>query len=147
MKPYFPMFFDISGMRVLVVGAGNIATRRIEALRKFGPKITVVAPEVSEKVQSFEDVEIINRNFQLQDLDEIEIVIIATGDADFNKAVAEMCRGKKILKNVTSDQSLCDFFFPATVMTDEVVVGISSGGDNHTATKDTRKKIQELLEN
>ena len=145
MRPYFPMFFDISDMRVLVVGAGNIATRRIEALRKFGPKITVVAPEVSDMVESFDDVEIIKRDFQLQDLDNREIVIIATNDADLNKAIADMCQGKRILKNVSTDQSLCDFFFPATVLNEEVVVGICSGGDNPSVTKETRKKIQEIL--
>ena len=44
MKPYFPMFVSLEDKRILVLGAGNIATRRIKALMKFGALIRVYAP-------------------------------------------------------------------------------------------------------
>ena len=43
---YFPLFVNLEGRRVLVVGGGKIAARRIRTLLEFGCEITVVAPEV-----------------------------------------------------------------------------------------------------
>ena len=43
---YFPFFVDITGKKVLQVGAGNIALRRIESLLRFGADVTVAASEI-----------------------------------------------------------------------------------------------------
>ena len=47
---YFPLFVNLEGRRVLVVGGGKIAARRIRTLLEFGCEITVVAPEVGEEL-------------------------------------------------------------------------------------------------
>ena len=60
MKPYFPMFVSLEDKRILVVGAGNIATRRIKALMKFGASIRVVAPLFDPKLEGIEELDLIN---------------------------------------------------------------------------------------
>lgn len=50
-EPYFPMFFCLSGRKVLVVGAGNIGTRRVETLLSFGADVLAVAPEGSGRME------------------------------------------------------------------------------------------------
>ena len=45
-KPYFPMFVDLSGRQVTVVGGGSVALRRSETLLYFGVDIKVIAPEI-----------------------------------------------------------------------------------------------------
>ncbi len=84
MKPYFPMFVNLNSRRILVVGAGNIATRRIKALLPFGPKLRIVAPMFSPEIREIEmldQVELINRGFTSKDLDWAEMAVIATDNA------------------------------------------------------------------
>ena len=50
-KRLFPMFVDISEWKILIVGAGRIAQRRLETLLQFASSITVVAPEYSEEIR------------------------------------------------------------------------------------------------
>ena len=49
---FFPIFLDLTGKRILVVGAGRIATRRIRTLLPFGAALTVVASEPSDEISS-----------------------------------------------------------------------------------------------
>ncbi len=147
MKPYFPMFVSLEDKRILVVGAGNIATRRIKALMKFGASIRVVAPLFNRELEDMEGLDLVNRGFMPEDLEDTDIVVIATNNAPLNEEIAEMCRSRGIIKNVSSDQSLCDFFFPATILTDDIVVGICSGGNDPSVTKSTRADIETFLKN
>ena len=48
---FFPVFLDLTGRKVLVYGAGNIAARRVELLLRFGAEITIIAPEVMPKME------------------------------------------------------------------------------------------------
>jgi precorrin-2 dehydrogenase/sirohydrochlorin ferrochelatase len=49
---YFPLFFDLRGQKVLVVGAGEVARRKVAMLERTAASITVVAPEVVEAIES-----------------------------------------------------------------------------------------------
>ena len=49
---YFPVFFDLKGQSVLVVGGGEIALRKVSLLERCGAMITVVAPEIAPELQA-----------------------------------------------------------------------------------------------
>lgn len=145
MKPYFPMFVNLEDKKILVVGAGKIATRRIKALRDFGCNITVVAPKISEEVEGMKDITLVKRDFCRSDLDGMDIAVIATNDAELNESIGKECRERGIIRNISTNQKSCDFFFPATVITDDFVIGITSGGADPGKTKMIRKRIQEFM--
>ena len=46
---------------------------------------------------------------------------------------------------MSDDRDLCDFYFPSVVMTDEAVIGISSGGEDPGRTKELRRRIEKTL--
>ena len=48
----FPLYIDLTGRRVLVYGGGAVAARRVETLSRFGPAVTVVAPEIAPAIRS-----------------------------------------------------------------------------------------------
>ena len=54
--PHFPMFVDLSGRPVLIVGGGSVALRKLRKLAPYGPKCVVVAPEVAEEIRSMDGV-------------------------------------------------------------------------------------------
>ena len=52
-KPFFPMFIDLSKKKVVVIGGGRIAGRRIRTLLSFAGQICVIAPEVTEEIEGY----------------------------------------------------------------------------------------------
>ena len=65
---YFPFYIDIENKKILVVGGGTVALRKIEKLTPFSPDITVVAPKICDEIKAL-NVKIIDRRFCDSDLD------------------------------------------------------------------------------
>ena len=146
-RPYFPMFIDLTDRKIFVAGGGRIARRRIEALVKFGADIHVAAPRVCTEIALLAEegkIKILLREYRPSDLDGMDFAIAATDDREVNRAVYEECRKRGIPVNVADDKTLCDFYFPALVLTDDVVIGIGSGGESPGRVKEVRQRIEKL---
>ena len=146
-RPYFPMFIDLTDRKIFVAGGGRIARRRIEALVKFGADIHVAAPRVCPEIALLAEegkIKILLREYRPSDLDGMEFAIAATDDREVNRAVYAECRNRGIPVNVADDKTLCDFYFPALVLTDDVVIGIGSGGESPGRVKEVRQRIEKL---
>lgn len=155
-KKYFPIFIDISEKKIVVIGGGEIATRRVNTLLLFAKQIEVVAPEVTKELHElFDKGEIIWRQSEYcrEQIQTADIVLAATNQPMVNHRVKADCEqmnaeaGRNVLVNIADDKTMCDFYFPSIVDMGEIVVGINSGGNNPGLVKKTRKRIQELLKN
>ena len=147
-RPYFPMFVDISHKKVVVVGAGTIAKRRIRTLVDFTENLTVIAPEVNPELlelQSPGKILILKKQYQREDIYDADLVIAATNDHQTNEDIYSVCKCMGITVNVCSDKNKCDFYFPGIVRKDNLVVGITASGNNHKAARETSDRIRELL--
>lgn len=179
-KAYFPLFVDLSEKKVLVVGGGKIAARRVGTLWSFCGYIKVVAPEVSEEIlklagetqevtgepqevlgETYEAagetqemngdgpgllLEIEKRKFMPKDLDGADLVLAATNDPAVDEEVFALCRQLDIPVNVASDKKKCDFYFPAIVQDENIVVGITSSGESHKRAKEMREGIEKIFQ-
>ena len=146
-RPYFPMFIDLTDRKIFVAGGGRIARRRIEALVKFGADIHVAAPRVCPEIALLAEegkIKILLREYRPSDLDGMEFAVAATDDREVNRAVYAECRKRGIPVNVADDKTLCDFYFPALVLTDDLVIGIGSGGESPGRVKEVRQRIEKL---
>ena len=76
---YFPFYIDIENKKILVVGGGTVALRKIEKLTPFSPDITVVAPKICDEIKAL-NVKIIDRRFCDSDLDGAFCVVSATDE-------------------------------------------------------------------
>ena len=131
---YFPMYVDLSSKRVLFIGGGKIAARRIASILDFAGSVTVVAPEVEPVIKLLADNEMLTlhqRRFSEDDLDDADIVCAAMGHPGTEVRIGGMCRRRGILFNAASDESLCDFCFPGIVRRDPLVIGVSASGEDH----------------
>ena len=147
--PRFPMFVDLSEKRVVVVGAGQIAARRVTTLCAFCGHIEVIAPDIHPDIQALETagrVKIVRRAYRPGDIDGADIVLAATDDASLNAEIALACRRRGILVNVTSDKALCDFYFPGVAMDGGVVIGVTAGGQDHRRARAVTERVRECLE-
>lgn len=148
-KRFFPMFVDPSDKKIVVVGGGNIATRRIKTLLQFTRNITAVAPKTTMELHELGKagfVNLINRPVKRSDFTMAFMVIAATNDWKLNDEIYRVCKEEGIYVNVADDKSKCDFYFPGIYMQDEVVVGITASGLNHKKARKVRVAIQEAME-
>ena len=146
-RPYFPMFIDLKDRRIFVAGGGRIARRRIEALIKFGADVYVAAPRICPGIEALTregKIKTVLREYRPSDLEGTDFAIAATDDREVNRAVYAECRKRGIPVNVADDKTLCDFYFPALVLTDDVVIGIGSGGESPGRVKEVRQRIEKL---
>lgn len=143
------MFVDISGKKILVIGGGNIALRRVRTLLKFGADVQVISPLLKEELAELKQqgkITVEQRYYAAGDVQGSDIVLAASDSPAVNHGVWEECRKAGIPVNVADSRELCDFYFPSVVMTEEVVIGINSGGSDPGKVKETRRKIEGMIE-
>lgn len=145
---YFPMFVDLSQKKITIIGAGNIARRRVSTLVMFTQNLLVVAPEIDKDIELMSkqyEFMISVKEYEIKDILKSDIVIAATNNLSLNNIIYKDCKDLGILVNVCSDKTKCDFYFPAIVQKDDVTIGITSGGQNHKLVRETANKIRNLF--
>ena len=142
---YFPFFIDLEGKEGLVIGGGSVALRKVEKLLPYGPKLTVIAPEILPKIKKYEGISCMEIPFTASALEGKSFVIAASDHARVNHEAARLCRERGILVNVVDDKAECSFLFPALVKRGELSVGISTGGASPSAAVYVKEQIDELL--
>lgn len=148
-KLYFPMFVDISKKKIIVVGGGSIASRRVQTLLAFAEDILVVSPEVTEEIHALYEEGMVRwvRSVYCPDvLDGAQIVLAATDDPECNEQVVKDCHLRGIQVNAAHRKELCDFYFPAIASGDTVVAGITTSGRNHRQARMAREAIERAIE-
>lgn len=142
------MFVDLSNKKVVVVGAGTIAKRRIRSLLDFTDHLVVVAPEVNRELKELEEsgrLTIAKKKYDREDLYGADLVIAATSDSQTNNDIYSVCKCMGITVNVCSDKNKCDFYFPGIARKDQIVVGVTASGADHKKAKTVIEKIREIL--
>lgn len=142
---YLPVFMQITGRRCLLVGAGEVASRKAALLLRCGAHLVVVAPWVSDAVRELVEThggEIHERPFEDSDLQDMVLVVAATDDDQVNRHVSELANERQLPVNVVDQTELCSFIVPAIVDRSPVVVAISTGGSSPVLTRRIKEQIE-----
>ncbi len=148
-KPFFPLFVDLSKKKIVVIGGGKIAERRIETLLNFSDHILVVAPRVTEKVEQLSMQKRIRWAADIyheEMLEGADLVLAATSDKACNIRVVEDCRTRGIPVNTSHKKELCDFYFPGIICRENLVAGFCSGGQDHRRVREAREKAESFFD-
>lgn len=143
----YPLMVDISKRKVVVVGGGKIATRKLQELILCGAKPTVIAPAVSPEIREWAEsgkAALIRRTYQPGDLDGANFVFICTDDPATNKAVRSEVGPHQFL-NDTTDRSNSDFINLATLRQDDFLVAVSTYGNDPRKAKRLLHEIADKL--
>ena len=148
---YFPLFVDLTKKSIIVIGAGKIAARRVRSLLPFVGDMKVIAPEISSEITEMAAASegalvIEQRPFESSDLDGADMVLAVTNDKELNTRIGTLCNEKKILVNVSHEKELCDFYFPGVVQKDNVVIGITASGKDHSKARNVTEQIRAMME-
>lgn len=156
---YFPLFVNLSQTPCLVIGGGNVATRKIKTLLQYGAICFVIAPSVSSELEEIVKQSCGNNSIYLI-REKIErkgisywlekerwgLVLCTTNYRKTNEEVAILCHKRKIPVNVVDNQELCSFFFPSTVYKHPISIGITTSGASPLLSAYLRKKIEPLID-
>lgn len=144
---YFPVFIDLTDKKILVVGGGPVALRKIRTLMGFGPEITVIAKSFAEEFSGLSGIKMEERVFCDYDIEGFDMVIAATDDQKLNRRIDRLCGEKKILVNTASGRGENSFYFPAIAANEEFTIGITTSGSNPSRSKAMRKHIEKAILN
>lgn len=147
---YFPLFIPLQGKKCLIVGGGNIASRRAFTLSKFQCEIFVIAPELSEDMKKLQEdgkIKVQLREYQADDCRGAFLVVAATNDRELNRQIGKEGKEAGAFVSVADAREECSFFFPGVALDKEkkTVVGITASGENHKLAKELTKACRKLL--
>jgi precorrin-2 dehydrogenase/sirohydrochlorin ferrochelatase len=145
---YYPIYLDLKGRDVLVVGGGAVAEGKALQLLEAGARVTVVSPELTEALRAAADraeITYIGGSFAEGDLNSMFLVISATDDRKVNEKVAIAARERGALCNVVDQPDLCNFITPALVTRGELQISVSTGGGSPTLTQRVKREVAALI--
>jgi uroporphyrin-III C-methyltransferase/precorrin-2 dehydrogenase/sirohydrochlorin ferrochelatase len=145
---FLPLFHNLRGARVLVVGGGEIALRKSRLLADAGAVLRVVAPQIGTELRELIDSsggEQILRGYSEADLNGCVLIIAATDDEPLNAQVSADARQRGVPVNVVDAPALCSVIFPAIVDRSPLVIAVSSGGDAPVLARLIRAKMESWI--
>ena len=143
---------DISKRKILIIGSGNIAKRRLKKILECAKdiRINIVSPDFNNEIKSIfskePKIKFFKRKFRFSDLRNIDIVIACTNDISLNQEISKICFEKKIFVNNASDQSLSTIHFTSNVKISKIVeLNLNTGGQSPFLSKIMRILIEKVL--
>lgn len=148
MKPvssYYPVFMDLRGRRCIVIGGGDVALRKVNALLECGARVQVISPEICDGLNSLArqgKVTVTTREYALGDLAGALLAIAATGDEETNRRVAAEAEKNHIPVNVVDEPALCSFIVPSVVRRGDLTLAVSTGGQSPALAHKVRTNLE-----
>lgn len=145
---YFPVFLDAKKISAMVIGGGEVATRKIELLLKSTTNITVMSKTVCASVErliNIHQLTWLKYNYETGHFTDINLVIAATDDMSVNKAIYQEATPLNILTNVVDQPELCTYITPAIIDRSPMIIALSSSGSSPILIRMLREQIEKTL--
>jgi hypothetical protein len=147
----FPVFLKLEELSVLIVGGGNVGLEKLTAVISNSPvtRISLVAiaikDEIKELAQSHKNISISERAFEANDLNGVDIVIIAVNDPEASMRIRNEAKQKGKLVNVADKPEMCDFYLSSIVKKGNLKIAISTNGKSPTIAKRIKEVINDSI--
>ena len=144
----FPIFLRLEGRTVLVVGGGEIATRKVTDLLVAKARVKVVTKEASETITALVaegKIELALRAFEPTDVDGAWFIISATNDSAVNGEVSKMAEARRIFICSVDDPEHASAYFGGIVRRPPFLISISSSGALPAMTRLLRQVIESVI--
>jgi precorrin-2 dehydrogenase/sirohydrochlorin ferrochelatase len=140
-----PVFLDLAGEPVVVVGAGAVAERKIAALLESGARVTVIAPKATPRLLALAEggeVRLLARPYGPGDLAGCRLAYVATDDPEVSRAVRAEATALGVWLNVADQPELCGFIAPAVVRRGDLTLAVSTGGASPALARWIRERLE-----
>jgi precorrin-2 dehydrogenase / sirohydrochlorin ferrochelatase len=145
LKSNYPIMLRLEGKKVVVIGGGRVAERKVKGLLGTGSLITVISPQATDKLKGFAGsglIEWLERSFSIEDIKGAFLIFAATNDKVLNQSI-KMAASDQQLVNIADDPDGSDFHVPSHIQRGRLSISVSTGSASPTLAR----KIKEQLEN
>jgi len=142
---FYPVYVQLEGKKVVVVGGGNVAHRKVLALLECGAVIHLagraLTPELQKMVEK-KEIHFLGREFKDEHLNNAFMIIAATDDKDLNHQISTCAREKGVWVNAVDQPPDCDFIVPSILKRGDLQIAISTSGKSPALARRIRKGLE-----
>lgn len=145
---YYPIFLNLKGCPVVMIGGGAVAERKVKTLLKAGAEVTVISPSLTRRLTAWSvhgKIKEVRRPYKIGDLGRAMLAFTATDNREVNQAVAREAGEKRIFINVADQSSSEGFIVPALFTKNGLAVAVSTGGKNPSKAKEIRDRLKSFF--
>lgn len=140
----YPVMINLKDQKVVVIGGGKVASRKLKTLLDEGARITVVSPKLNPAIDE-QQITWVNRPYQSGDLDGAKLVLACTNQKTVNAQIMHDAAPSQLVNN-TGDKFFSDFYNVAIARGKDFSVMISTDGLSAARSKAIRHKLETILE-
>ena len=144
----FPLYLKLEGRRVVVIGAGSVAERKIVDLEQAGARVRVIAPRATPVVAELADRGAIDweaRPFEEGDVDDAWLVIASTTDPEVQRRASDAAQSRRTFCVAVDDLPNGSAYSAAIIRRAPFTVAISSSGEAPALARLLRDVIEQML--
>lgn len=148
MNPYYPVYLDLRGRPVAVVGGGEVAAEKVEGLLAAGARVKVIAPELSGDLLRLRDTGVlawVPRAYRRGDLAGMFLVLAERSDQATHARIFAEAEERGIFANVQDEVPYCSFIAPSIVRQGDLTVAISTRGHAPVLAVRLRQDLEKRL--
>ena len=142
---FYPVFVQLEGKKVVVVGGGNVAYRKVLALLECGAAIHLAGRELTSELEQMVEkgeIRFLGPEFRIEYLERAFMAIAATDDKDLNHHISTCSREKGVLVNAVDQPPDCDFIVPSILKRGDLLIAISTSGKSPALARRIRKSLE-----
>lgn len=142
---FYPVFVQLEGKKVVVVGGGNVAYRKVLALLECGAAIHLAGRELTQALREMvenKEIHFLGYEFSEDSLENAFMVIAATDDKELNHDISTCARKKGVLVNAVDQPPDCDFIVPSILKRGDLQIAISTSGKSPALARRIRKRLE-----
>jgi precorrin-2 dehydrogenase / sirohydrochlorin ferrochelatase len=142
---YYPICLDIRGRSCLVIGGGQVGTRKVKTLLDCGARVTVVSPQVTTELGALAEqkrIALLQRPYRSSDQAGVFLIIGATDDMALNRRIHQEAEQAGRLCNIADQPHLCNFVLPSVIQQGDLMLAISTSGKSPAFAKYLRRQLQ-----
>lgn len=142
---YYPVFLDLQGKSVALIGGGAVAERKALTLLACGARVTVISPALTKKLSSLAQAGAIRhrrRRWRPADIKEPFLILATTNDRKANAEIARRAHADSRLVNVADDPARCNVIAPSVVARGDLIIAVSTSGKSPALARRIRRELE-----
>ncbi len=144
----YPILLNLTDRKVVVIGGGKVAFRKVQTLLATKARLFVVAENISETIRDIcagTNTELIRSKYSKDYLAAALLAIAATNNLKLNQRIYKDCQQLEVLCNVVDQPELCDFYVPAVVSQGDLQIAVSTEGNCPAYAGHVRAKLEKMF--
>ena len=142
---FYPIFIELKGKKILIVGGGKVAQRKAETFLEYGASLFMISRDLTSILAQFREqgkLIYLGEKFYEDSLDDVSIVVSATNDPALNHRVSEAAKSRGLLVNAVDQPADCSFIVPSIIRKGDLMIAVSTSGKSPALAKQIRKRLE-----